>query len=322
MYNIKPLQLLKGIATYVPRSQKLYDQPRRDGTISARYCYSVWLRHLTIAYQNGLSTQPDVSAELGPGSTLGTGLAALLSGTNKYYAFDVVESANYKRNAEIFDELTELFKKREKIPNETEFPRIQPYLESYEFPHHILTDERLNQALKQDRIEAIRNALSNLESKDEGGIQIAYFVPWSDSRVMEKEIVDMIYSQAVLEHIHDLSHTYEAMHHWLKPGGFMSHSIDFKCHNLAKDWNGHWAYPDFLWRLTGGKRAPLLNRQPHSTHINLLQQLNFDVACDIKIEVTAGMKRKYLASRFRGMSDDDLTTSGAFIQAIKKKRHG
>lgn len=313
--NIKPL--LKGIATFIPGLYKFASTDTGE-TTSVRYCYSVWLRHLTVAYKNGLPTQADIIAELGPGGSLGIGLAALISGANKYHALDVVEYANNKRNIEIFDQLVDLFKKREKIPDETEFPRVKPYLECYEFPNHILTDERLSEALKQDRIQSLRNALLNLGSEGEDDVQISYFVPWHDLKVIKEESIDMIYSQAVLEHVDDLAHTYEALYRWLKPGGFMSHDIDFRCHGTAKDWNGHWAYSDFAWRLIKGKRPYLLNRQPHSTHIDLLRKFGFEVVCDIKTKDTSRIQRKHLASRFKNMSYDDLTTSDAFIQAVKK----
>jgi len=313
--NIKPL--LKGIATNIPGLYK-FTSRGTGGTISARYCYSVWLRHLTMAYKNGLSTQPDVIAELGPGDSLGIGLAALISGVNKYYALDAVEYANNKRNIEVFDELVDLFKKREKNPDEAEFPRVKPYLESYEFPNHILTDERLNKSLKPDRIESIRNALLNLGNGDEDNMQISYFVPWYDSKVIKEESVDMIYSQAVLEHIDDLTYTYEALYRWLKPDGFMSHEIDFKSHGTAKEWNGHWAYSDFVWRLIKGKRTYLLNRQPHSTHIDLLRKFGFEIVCDIKTRDISEIQRKHLALKFKNMSEDDLTTSDAFIQTVKR----
>jgi hypothetical protein len=311
------LSLLAGIATYIPGLSKVLSEGT-GGTISARYCYSVWLRHLTMAYENGLSTQPNILAELGPGDSLGIGLAALISGANKYYSFDVVGHASNKKNIEIFDELVELFQKREKIPDETEFPYVEPYLKTYEFPTHILTDERLNESLKQDRIESIRNALLNLGREDEDNKQISYFFPWNDSKVLQEESVDMAYSQAVLEHVDDLTATYEALYRWLKPGGFMSHVIDFKCHMTAKDWNGHWAYSDSIWRLIKGKRPYLLNRQPHSVHSNLLRKFGFEVICDIKTEDPSGIERKSLSARFKNISDDDLITCSAFIQAVKK----
>lgn len=310
--------LLKGLATRIPRLYKPISKGTGGGAMSARYCYSVWLRHLTMACKGGLSILPDTIAELGPGDSLGTGIAALLSGANKYYAFDVVEHVDNKRNIKILYELVDLFKKREKIPDETEFPKVRPYLESYKFPSHILTDKRLNDALKQDRIESIRNALLNLRNDDKSEIQISYFVPWHDPEIIKVETVDMVFSQAVMEHINDLSFTYKALYQWLRSGGFMSHQIDFSSHGTAKEWNGHWTYSDFIWKLIMGVRPYLINRQPHSSHISYLRRFGFEVVCDITSKDTSGIQRKHLASRFKNMSENDLITREAFIQSIKK----
>jgi len=241
------------------------------GTDTARYCYSVWLRHLSIAYENKLTTQPNVIAKLGPGDSLGIGLAGLISGADKYYAFDVVKYSTTERNVRLFYELVDLFRAREDIPDEAEFPDVKPYLKSYQFPHHILNDARLKACLQPDRIQTIKDALSECENNlsSEKRILIKYFVPWYDSSVLEKESVDMIYSQAVLEHVDNLDSVYQALFHWLKPNGFMSHQIDFKCHGKAEKWNGHWAYSDFVWKVIRGRRSYLLNREPHSVHINL-----------------------------------------------------
>ncbi len=267
-----------------------------------------------MAYKNGLPTRLDVIAELGPGYSVGTGLAGLLSGVNKYYAFDVVEYADMRTNLHVFNELLDMFKNRDGIWGEN---RLEPYLESYDFPSYILTDEHLNETLKPDRIESIKNALSNLGSRNENKSKINYYVPWYAPEVIEEESVDMIYSYNVLEHVDDLEQTYEALHRWLKPGGFMSHQIDFRCHGTAKEWNGHWAYSDITWRLIRGKRRWFLNRQPHSAHIELMLKSGFEIVCAIEFKDTSGIARKRLAPRCNSLSDDDLTTRAAFIQATK-----
>nr|MDO8081413.1 methyltransferase domain-containing protein [Candidatus Freyarchaeota archaeon] len=315
----KYIALSRGIATYIPGLHAHMTQI--FGTIfgrSARYCYSRWLRHLTMAHKNGFPNKPNVIAELGPGDSLGVGFAALLSGSNKFYAFDVVKYNNPKKNLKIFDELVDLFKRRENIPNEIRFPEVEPYIKSYEFPGHILTETRLNEALRPERIESIRNAIINLNNAEENEIQIFYFAPWYNSAIIKEESVDMIFSNAVLEHVDDLKYTYELLHRWLKPGGFMSHQINFECHEIAKEWNGHWTYSDFVWRLIRGKRSFLLNRDPHSTHIELMKKIGFKIVCDIKVKKVSKIQRKKMAPRFRNLSEEDLTTSRAFIQAIKK----
>jgi len=318
--NTKTLEcIVKGMATYLPGVYNLTRQSKGSGgTISARYCYSVWLRHLVVAYENKLTVIPKVVAELGPGDSLGVGLAALLSGASKYYAFDIVEYANNKRNVETFDELTDLFKKRQRIPDQSEFPQIKPRLKSYEFPRHILTDERLESALEQHRIGPIKKTLLHLDGSVDYNACINYFVPWHNPRIIKEESVDMIYSQAVLEHVEDLAYVYKTMQQWLKPGGFISHEIDFTSHGKAKEWNGHWAYSDFIWSLIKGKRPYLLNREPCSTHITLIKELGFELACAIRSKEYSRIEKKDLTHRFRNMPDDDLATRAVFIQAVKK----
>ncbi len=67
----------------------------------------------------------------------------------------------------------------------------------------------------------------------------SYFAPWNDPSVIQGHSIDLIYSQAVLEHVTDMTGVYEAMHRWLKPDGVMSHQIDYRCHGKADTWNGH-----------------------------------------------------------------------------------
>lgn len=268
-----------------------------------------------MADNNGLNTYPRVVAELGPGNSLGIGLAALMTGVEQYFAFDVVRHANIDRNLKIFDELVKLFANRTDIPGEDEFPRVKPYLGTYKFPANILTDKRLAHALASTRIEKIRSFVSN--PNHENSI-INYRVPWFDSSVVEKESVDLIYSQAVLEHVDDLKNTYKTMRLWLKPHGFISNQIDFKCHGTADEWNGHWTYSDFVWKLIRGKRPYLLNRESHSTHIEILKREGFKIICDQTIKSKSNISQDSLSRRFKRISDDDINTSGAFIQAIKQ----
>jgi hypothetical protein len=120
--------------------------------------------------------------------------------------------------------------------------------------------------------------------------------------------------QAVLERVGDLKTAYFAMRAWLAPGGWLSHQVDFRCHGTAREWNGHWTYGDMTWRMLRGRRTYLINREPHSTHICLLCEAGFTVVCDEMVSRPA-VDRRSLAPRFAQMSDVDLTTSGAFIQA-------
>ena len=312
-------QLLIGFATYLPGVYQHF--AGTGGTVSARYCYAVWLRHLVMAHRSGLVTNlPDAVGELGPGDSLGTGLAALISGANTYYAFDVVRFANTQRNLEIFDELVELFRRCEDIPTSDEFPRIAPDIDSYRFPSNILSHDHLEKSLEPGRLQRIRRSLENLNLNNDSGASIRYVVPWTEPGALaaKDSSVDMIYSQAVLEHVDNLEFTYKTLHRWLKPDGFMSHQIDFTCHQLDNRWNGHWTYSDFTWKLVRGNRPWFLNRQPYSTHTTLLRKWGFKIVNEVLLKDTSGITRDQLAAEFNGLSDDDVITRAAFVQAVKR----
>jgi SAM-dependent methyltransferase len=309
--KLKPV--VYGIATFIP-GVNYYFKKGTGGTNSARYCYSVWLRHLVMAKKNGLNPYPQVVAELGPGDSLGIGLAALISGSERYLGFDIVEHANVKRNLKVFDELVALFNNKVDIPGYDEFPDVKPYLDKYNFPSDILNESRLNYAMKKSRLVRIRNSITNTYYRDS---LIKYKVPWYDADVIEEESVDMIYSQAVLEHVDDLVNTYRAMYLWLKPNGYISHQIDFRCHGTTDEWNGHWTYSDFMWKLIRGKRSYLLNRETHSKHVEIIENEDFRIECEKRIKSKSNLSTDDLAPRFKSITDDDLTTSGSFIQALK-----
>ncbi len=320
---MKVQSFISGAISYLPGGNAwLFERRKRKrkvaGTLNARYCYSVWLRHLCLANRHGVTKGvPATVAELGPGNSLGTGVAALLSGVSTYYAFDLVDHTANENNLRIFDELVSLFLNREPIPDRKQFPQIVTELESYDFPSNIVTDERLEGALDEKRLAEIREDLIHIGDKKWTPKYITYVVPWNRAEVIRPSSVDMLFSMSVLEHVDELESTYRSMFQWLKSGGFMSHEIDFKCHGHADKWNGHWAYSDLAWRLIRGNRPFLLNREPHSTHLRLLKENHFELVADVKKQARSGIRREELAARFRNMSDDDLNTYNAFILSRK-----
>src|ERR1051326_5474480 len=311
--SIAPQAFVVSAATWLPGVRRLSGR-RTGGSVSARYCYSIWLRHLVTMRRSDLSSTFDTVVELGPGDSLGVGLAALLCGTGRYLALDVVRYAECARNLQVFDELVALFRSRADIPDETEFPRIQPRLATYAFPRGILNAERLDAALKPERLEAIRSCISRLPEGE--AAMVSYHVPWQ-ARSVASGIADLVLSQSVLEYSPDLPSLYAEMARWLKPKGVMSHEIDFKSFGLTREWNGHWACPDMLWRFAAGNRRHRLNREPCSTHVALAEAAGCSVVSIERTRRPSDITRAQLTARFQRLTDDDLTTSSALIQATK-----
>ena len=314
--------LVCGLSTHVPglydRLVKFRNSSTGGASKSARYCYSVWLRHLVMAKENNLIEHPpEVVAEIGPGDSLGVGLAALLSGGKKYYALDVVPHASSSGNLTVLNDLVKLFHDREPIPNDIEWPRVFPKLKSYEFPESILNDDIVNAALKPERIAAIKNALT-YPDRVSSDIEIKYFVPWINPDIICSDSVDLVLSQAVMEHIDNLNDAYAAVYRWLRTGGVMSMEIDFSNHVMADKWNEHWMYSDYVWdAIVWGKRPYPLNRQPHSIHISMCKKNNLKLVSDICQYNHTGISRNSIHKDFGWLSDEDLLIQNAFIQCIK-----
>lgn len=306
------MPVVKGLATHVPF---LYRATRgtTGGSVSARYCYAVWMRHLVQMRAAGMNDNPRTVAELGPGDSLGIGLAALLTGAANLVALDVVHYANLGRNHAVLDALVDLLGRRTRIPDAAEFEGIFPPLPSHEFPDHILTAERLERALQPERVAAIHRSLDTQTPQD--GVSVRYVVPWEEGGVVEAETIDLILSQAVLEHVVDLQKTYAACAQWLRAGGVMSHVIDFRSHRMTRNWDGHRQYPAWLWRVVHGARPYLLNRRPLSAHLAYLASSGFVVASVERDVREPTVERAALPREFRGDTETDRSTASAAIVA-------
>ena len=303
--------------SFLPRLKSLIKEETPDawGASSALYCYEVWMKHLTLLFNSGLNQIPNSVAELGPGKSLGVGIAALLSGVNQYYALDVVKYSDPDFNFKILEELIQLFQNRTGRPTKG-WPNYDHYLDIRLFPSHILSDEILKKSLNEKRIGEIKKVISNPNYRSDE-IRIEYSVPWQERKRIKKNEIDLIISHAVLEHIIDLDETYFALYQWLKPNGWMSHQLHFDSHNQSEKWNGHWGCPEYLWNLVVGKREWTINRQPYSTHQELLYKNSFKIKCEKKRYRDDGLLRSQLAKKWKNLSDDDLTCCDAFFQTVK-----
>jgi hypothetical protein len=323
---LKPLAA--GILSYVPGANRFLNRViyRRyldpgDPQKIARYHYGDWLRHLVTAHRNGVFDErlPRVVAELGPGNSLGTGICALLSGAEEYYAFDVVPYNNIKTDVAVLDELVRLFKTRADIPDHAECRILGFGLDSYSFPSYVLTPDRLDVAICDDRVALIREQLLSLHTTSRSKQMISYFAPYDGLDVVRPASVDMVVGRNILEHVEDLGNMYKQISRWLRTGGLVSLTGDFSSHGFAKQWNGHWAYSDFLWKLMRGKHPWFINREPYSSQVKCLSKHGFRIIYEVAGGGTAGsIARESLSGRFRALSEADLFIRVAFVQAVKK----
>ena len=271
----------------------------------ARYNYIVWMTHLNRLNTNGFTGVPKTVAELGPGDSIGVGLAALLSGAESYVGLDVHNYYDVQKNLQYFDDILDLFERKAAIGG------------GIKFPHKILTEEVLKKSLNPARIEKIRKELSNISPDNK---MIKYVAPWSDPKFIQANSVDFILSQCVLEHVGKLEECYLSMFDWLNIDGYMSHLIDFQCHSFAKEWNNHWFWSEEKWQFVkGGDKYDFtaFNRIPASKHVELTKSSGFN---NLKLEPLkreSNLEHNQLSSNFSWLTEEDITTSGLILFAQK-----
>jgi len=109
--------LLRGLCTYLPGAHRVLAPQRAVKCETAIYSYGVWLKHLTLLWRSGMREIPRTLVELGPGDSIGVGIAALLSGVDNYAGFDLMPFAKVRRNLSVFNEMVQLFRDRADLRN-------------------------------------------------------------------------------------------------------------------------------------------------------------------------------------------------------------
>jgi hypothetical protein len=307
--------IVKGMLTYVPvLNHWRLRRGSTGGSCSARYCYAVWMRHLVTLAQHGFTVKGAAVAELGPGDSIGAGLAALLSGADHYVGLDVMPYSARADLDGILTDLARMYGSQEAIPDHDEFPRIRPRLASYEFPANLIHSDLLVEKVKKLSLD-----LGAGVGRGESGAYVSYHTPWTSATAVAPGSLELIFSQAVLQYIDDLEGAYRAMFEWLKPGGYCSHSTGLGAVDLSPYWNGHWAYNDLEWSMVRGRREWVLNRESLSAHLAHARRAGFAVLLRAREDGDGGLGVSALSPRFQELSAEDLRTRGVMLILQKPK---
>jgi hypothetical protein len=307
--------MLGGLKSFVPG----VDYRGSGGTTSARYCYAVWLRHLALLAQHGFDPAGARLVELGPGDSVGVSLAALLSGAGAAAALDNVRHASPERDREVLADLAELFRSRAAPPGDDEFPGVRPRVPWLRALDQIVPEPALAAGLAPDRVAELA---ADLARPARGARLLQYHAPWAPDAVPPGS-ADLVLSQAVLEYLpYDgrnglLAEAFATMRGWLRPGGLVSHQIDFSA-AFGPEWNAHWAVGDAAWRVVVGRRPSYENRVPLSGYLELCARHGFDVLAADPTPAEGGVAPERLAPRFRALPPADYAARGVHLIARRR----
>ena len=128
--------------------------------------------------------------------------------------------------------------------------------------------------------------------------------------LIESNSIDFIWSQAVLEHIRiaDLDALFTEMFRILKPGSYMSHSIDFKDH-LGGGLN-NLRFSKRVWESDLMANSGFYtNRVRYSEMLQKLENAGFNIiSAEAEKWENTKISRKELAKEFKNLSQDDILT--------------
>jgi hypothetical protein len=130
--------------------------------------------------------------------------------------------------------------------------------------------------------------------------------------------VDLIYSNATLEHIHDLSKILHQWRNWLSVDGAMIHWVDFKSHNyFVHNELDFLTFSDRTWHMITSNRSAI-NRQRWEEHQQNLTATGFTI---VRLDLTH--YPKHIVDNFLSIapnsrwSKEELLVSRAFYFCLK-----
>lgn len=216
--------------------------------------------------------------ELGPGGSLGFGLLALEAGAKKYLAVD--------DGIHTFIEKKQLLQYKALLKNsQTLRTYFYPIKKGFSYNTNLIEYVAIDQTSKY---------------------------PLPDNSI------DIIYSCAVLEHVHDLDLCFSEMARVLKNDGILYHEVDLRDHIFSQESLWFLTISDFWFRLLFSHTGGFVNRKRISYYKKLAQKYHLSVVSFepiVKYEGPISLKKIQVAA----YADEDIRTLAFYI--VLKKNH-
>ena len=195
-------------------------------------------------------------------------------------------------------------------------------------------------ALSPKNIEVLRHLLEGLEGEARQHAEGCFLAKGDPSSGFSPRIrylirpsglsslrtaVDLVISRAVLEHVDDLSATFDDMYEALRDGGLAAHEVDLKSHGLhRKNPLDFLTWPPRLWSLMYAHKGV-----PNRWRVNRYREVIFASGLKTMLMQPTLLAEKrdldevrpHLALPFQNISDEDLSWLG-FWMVLEKAKTG
>lgn len=272
---------------------------KRFGRDDSQYAWQVFLGHIKKLNKAGFRGARQI-LEVGPGRNLGTALL-LWCYFQKHFGFPVkVVCWDVFKNA---------------CPEENQFWQT-------------LAGDLINAAEQLDRKvreNIISEALSTLRSitRDKLLPDIEYQVAPLEELIKKKEAFDLIYSQAVIEHIWNVDKFWDTMALLTAQNGWHSHRIDLADHGRREtNYIEMLQWSEWSYNITQRYIPGALNRWRANDHLEKLQTLGFEILSEQReLRDKLPIPRSKIVWPFRNYDEDELRCTALDVIAVKPKEN-
>jgi len=232
-----------------------------------------------------MSLKDKIILEIGPGNFLINGLIYLSHGARKVYLIDKYKHLFWDQHDIAFHKII-----IDKIAR-SNMPYSREALKAIIFEENAVKFDREKIIFKQEDVKHLS---------------------------LESDSIDIIFSNAVLEHVPRLKEAVDEMRRVLKPGGIGVHEIDLRDHFSNDNPLKLLSYPDWLWIMMTSNRPGFTNRLRFTDYIDLFNKAHFTIEKHyIQLEYEGDLSEIKINKKFQKYSADNLKILTFWIKTVK-----